>query len=295
MRPCGVVDLGSNTIRLLVGRADDGCVEPVLTRRFRVGLGRDIEESGAIPSARITEAALAVGQLCQLGRKEGADLRVLVTAPGRQAANADELLAAVRKAAGQEPEVLSREEEGRLAFLGAVAASPPTAPVVAVVDLGGASTEVAVGRSDGDVAWVRSFDVGALRLTTRLLADERPSDDAVERACEAVADELAGLTPPLPGEARVVGGCARALRKVVGKELGAGELDDAVRTLASLTHDEIADTYDVRPERAALLVAGALVLAEVQRRLVVPLRVVDAGLREGALLDEAARADEQVA
>ena len=51
----------------------------------------------------------------------------------------------------------------------------------------------------------------------------------------------------------------------------------------------------MRPDRAALLVAGALVLAEVQRRLVVPLRVVDAGLREGALLDEAARADEQVA
>ncbi len=92
----------------------------------------------------------------------------------------------------------------------------------------------------------------------------------------------------------MVGGCVRALRKVVGKELGAAELDDAVLTLASLTHDEIADTYDVRPDRAALLVAGALVLAEVQRRLVVPLRVVDAGLREGALLDEAARADEQV-
>jgi exopolyphosphatase/pppGpp-phosphohydrolase len=63
MRPCGVVDLGSNTIRPARRRADDGCVAPVLTRRFRVGLGRGIEESGAIPSARITDAALVLAEV----------------------------------------------------------------------------------------------------------------------------------------------------------------------------------------------------------------------------------------
>jgi exopolyphosphatase/guanosine-5'-triphosphate,3'-diphosphate pyrophosphatase len=295
MRPSGVVDVGSNTIRLLVARADDGCVDPLLTRKFRIGLGRDIEETGAIPAARIAEAADAVDQLCRLGRKEGADVRVLVTAPGRQAANADELLAAVREETGHEPEVLSREEEGRLAFLGAVAASPPSATVVAVVDLGGASTEVAVGRPDGDVAWVRSFDLGALRLTTRLLAEEKPTLRALARARATAAQELASLTPPLAGEARAVGGCARALRKVVGETLGAAELVEAVEALARRTHDEIADEYDVRPERAALLVAGAIVLAEVQARLVMPLAVVDGGVREGALLDGAAGAAARVA
>jgi hypothetical protein len=90
MRPCGVVDLGSNTIRLLVGRADDGCVEPVLTRRFRVGLGRD---------ERADHGGRARGRAALPARTEGADLRVLVTAPGPQAANADELFAAVRRAA----------------------------------------------------------------------------------------------------------------------------------------------------------------------------------------------------
>jgi len=295
MRPGGVVDVGSNTIRLLVARVDDGCVDPVLTRKFRVGLGRDIEETGAIPAARIAEAADAVAQLCRLGCGEGADVRVLVTAPGRQAENADELLDAVRKEIGYEPEVLSREEEGRLAFVGAVAASPPSSPVVAVVDLGGASTEVAVGRRDGDVAWVRSFDLGSLRLTTRLLGDEKPTPRVLARARATVAEELATLTPPLTGEARAVGGCARALRKVVGETLGPSELKEAVDVLARLTHDEIADEYDVRPERAALLVAGAIVLAEVQTRLVVPLTVVDGGVREGALLDDAAEAEERVA
>jgi exopolyphosphatase/guanosine-5'-triphosphate,3'-diphosphate pyrophosphatase len=294
MRPSGVVDVGSNTIRLLVARVDGACLDPVLTRKFRIGLGRDIEETGAIPAARIAEAADAVDQLCRLGRAEGADVRVLVTAPGRQAANADELVAAVRKETGCRPEVLSPEEEGRLAFLGAVAASPPSAPVVSVVDLGGASTEVAVGRPDGDVAWVRSFDLGALRLTTRVLAEERPTLRALQRAREAAADELDALTPPLAGEARAVGGCARALRKVVGETLGADELAEAVETLARLTHDEIADEFGVRPDRAGLLVAAAIVLGEVQARLVVPLTVVDGGVREGALLDDAL-AEERVA
>ena len=295
MRPSGVVDVGSNTIRLLVARIDDGCVEPVLTRKFRVGLGRDIEETGAIPDGRIDEAADAVAQLFRLGRAEGAGVRVLVTAPGRQAGNATDLLAALRKATGHEPEVLSREEEGRLAFLGAVAAAPPSSPLVAAVDLGGASTEVAIGRPTGDVAWVRSFDVGALRLTTRVLAEEKPTLRTLARARATVAEELAALTPPFAGEARAVGGCARALRNVVGAALGASELTEAVDVLARLTHDEIADEYDVRPDRAALLVAAAIVLTEVQARLVVPLAVVDGGVREGALLDDAADAEERVA
>src|SRR5262249_2278112 len=158
--PAAIVDVGSNTIRLLVGRAGDGCVVRVYTEGSRVGLGREIEASGAISEAKIEEAATVVARLCRAARAKGAESGDgLGTAPGRQAANAERLLEAVGRAAKQEPQVLSREDEGRLAFAGAVAAAPTDAKVVAVVDLGGASTEVAVGRPEAGAVWIRSFDI----------------------------------------------------------------------------------------------------------------------------------------
>jgi exopolyphosphatase/guanosine-5'-triphosphate,3'-diphosphate pyrophosphatase len=292
VRPLAVVDVGSNTIRLLVGcPSDDGGVDPVFTEGVRVGLGHEIETDGAIPAEKLDEAADVVAELCRLARANGAEsVDLLVTAPGRQAENADELLAGLRDATGLEPTVLSREEEGRLAFTGALSAAPPAAPALAVVDLGGASTEVAVGRPDAGVSWVRSFDLGALRLTSRLLAQERPPLRDLDRARTAVSEAFAALTAPLAGEARAFGGSVRALTKLVGRRLGADELDEAVEILGRLTHEEIAAQFGVRPERAPLLLAAALILAEVQARLVVPLDVVDSGLREGALIEAAAAA-----
>src|SRR2546421_711445 len=80
-----------------------------------------------------------------------------------------ELVAAIERAAGRRVRILTPDEEARLAFTGAVALSRPAARLVAVVDLGGASTEIAVGRPDHGPDWARSIDLGAARLTSRLL------------------------------------------------------------------------------------------------------------------------------
>src|SRR3954447_9040178 len=107
MRASAVVDVGSNTIRLLVGSPrEDGSVEAECTKGVRVGLGHDIEEHGAISRERLDVAAEAVAELCRLARKQGAKrVDVRVAAPGRQASNAKELLDAIRDAAGFEPTV----------------------------------------------------------------------------------------------------------------------------------------------------------------------------------------------
>jgi len=281
----GVIDVGSNTVRLLVARFEDPDLVPICTEKVRLGLGAELEELGRISDEKLTEATEAVRCLAELAAPccpEGPE--VLVTAPGRQAGNARDLIAALERGARSPVRVLSATEEATLSFYGAVTDASQLAWPVAVVDLGGASTEIAVGRPSAGPTWIESVDLGALRLTTRLLPDERPSAEQIDRARAAVAEAFTDAEPPRPYEALAVGGCARALRKLVGDTLGPDELAEARSLLAEATYAEVVDRYGVDRRRAPLLLAAALVLSDVQTRLQVPLQVVDGGLREGALL-----------
>jgi exopolyphosphatase/guanosine-5'-triphosphate,3'-diphosphate pyrophosphatase len=282
-----VIDIGSNTTRLVVADCGSSEFDVTHTKRVKLDLGREIEEDGRISDETVEAAAEAVGELCSDARGEDVDsMEMIVTAPGRQAENGTDLVEAIEHEVQHPVRQLSADEEARFAFAGAVARAKPTAAVVAVVDLGGASTEIAVGRPQGEPAWSRSVDLGALRLHTRFLTDGAGEHEG-DAARAAVAEAFAGITPPLPGAALVVGGSARALGKVVGPELGEGELAAAIALLPACSLDELVERYDVSKSRAPLLLAAALILAEVQRRLVVPLRVSEGGVREGALvLDE---------
>jgi exopolyphosphatase/pppGpp-phosphohydrolase len=123
-------------------------------------------------------------------------------------------------------------------------------------------------------------DVGSLTVRA-LLAGDPPGKHAVAEARAYVRERLAGMAPPVPKGAYATGGTARALRRIVGRDLGAKELDAAVRRLGKRSAAEIAGTYGIGLERAWTLVGGAVVLAELQLRLGVPLRVARAGMREG--------------
>lgn len=285
-----IVDVGSNTVRLLVARRTAGGLERLYTDKARVGLGSDIESFGEISHARLTATRKAVRRLCEVARDHGADsIEVLVTSPGRQAANAQLLLRTLERAAGISPRVLSAEEEATLAYTGAIASTAVRPRLVAVCDLGGASTELAVGAPGAGPSWVRSTDLGALRLTTRCGLTERCGESKVATARLEVADAFAEMIPPLPAAALAVGGSARALKKLVGPSLGADELEQAIQALSTERHRLLAGRYAIHQRRLRLLLAGAIILAEVQRRVVVPLEVAEAGVREGAILATAAR------
>jgi len=282
-QPAAVIDVGSNTVRLVVARRES-LPTPIHTDKATPGLGREIEACGRLSGTAIATTADTVRRFCADARAHGAaSIEVLVTAPGRQAENGAELVEAIERAAGILVRVLSPEEEAELAFAGAVAVASPSAPVVAVVDLGGASTELAVGCPGEGPSWVRSVDLGAVRLTERLLAATHPAPEDVEAAREAVANAFSGVTAPLPGAALVVGGSARALGRVLGPCLGRAELAAAVSILPVCMPDALVERFGVSKHRAPLLLAAALILAEAQQRLVVPLVVTNGGVREGAL------------
>jgi exopolyphosphatase/guanosine-5'-triphosphate,3'-diphosphate pyrophosphatase len=279
----GVIDVGSNTVRLVV--ADGG--RQVLSQRQMLHLGADVELHGEIPEAKLEAAAQLVGSYADAAREAGATrIGVLITSPGRQAANGNALLARLSLAANCSTRVLSAVEEARLGFAGAVdVACPPSRRRVAVVDVGGGSAQVVVGTRRGGPEWLRSIDLGSQRLTSRLLQADPPGDAAIGAARAEVAGYLHDFEPPEPRLALAVGGSARALKRIVGPRLGGEELEEALTLLAGTPGAEIVERFGIAAERVGTLPAGAAILAELQGRLATPLKVVRGGVREGALLE----------
>jgi exopolyphosphatase / guanosine-5'-triphosphate,3'-diphosphate pyrophosphatase len=284
----GIVDVGGNTARLLVASLRDGSLERELQERVVLGLGAEIERRGSLSRAKLRETAAAVDHLLGLATEAGCTrLEVLVTSPGRQSQNRRRLERLLADVAATEVRIVSAEEEARLTFVGAVATTDAEGGVIAVCDVGGGSTEVAVGSSASGPVWARSIDLGSLRVTERHLGGPHDRTTRLERAREEVAREIDGLVPPpvlAPTSGLATGGTARALRKIVGDRLGADELREAVALASTTKHGRLARRFGLPRWRADSLVGGALLLAAVQQRLALPLVVATGGLREGAAL-----------
>lgn len=281
----GIVDVGANTLRLLVAARDDGRLVAVREQRVQLGLGEEIERSGGLGAEMLAEAAAVARAHVRRARKLGCDrIDVLVTSPGRQARNGTELASILREATGAPTKVLRPEEEGELAWYGAVATANGSPDSVAVCDVGGGSTQLVVGTISGGPSWVRSVDLGSLRLTRRTLTDAPPPSRDLAAARAQVATAFVDIAPPLALAGIATGGTARALRRVVGGTLDAETLANAARKLAKRSDRAIANDYGVDRDRARTLLAGTLILAEVQRRLGIALQVGRGGIREGAAL-----------
>jgi exopolyphosphatase / guanosine-5'-triphosphate,3'-diphosphate pyrophosphatase len=282
----GVIDAGANTLRLLVARQKEGGLAKVCEARVRLALGEEIERYGRISEPKLRELAAAAAAQAERARALRCErLEVLVTSPGRQSANPDELLEVLERATFAPVRLLSGEDEAVLGYAGAVNGFRRLPKSVAVCDVGGGSTQCVVGTPAGGAAWARSFDIGSLRLTRRSLAGDPPSRAAIEAARAEAAACLDGLVPPRAKAALAVGGSARAVAKLVGERLGRRELDRAIEVLASRPRAEIASSLSIAPQRAETLLAGALILAEVERRVGLPLQLCAGGVREGAVVE----------
>jgi len=279
-----VLDIGSNTARLLVAEVRKGRIIPVREESYYLGLGAEILHHGSVGAEKLGEAAEVVRTFSKLARKSQADeIDVIVTAPGRQAANPDELLATVARASGTVARILSAREEGELAYEGALTREDAGGRRVAVCDVGGGSTEIVVGDGGGPSFWSTSVDLGSLRLTAACLEDDPPSARAIAKAERLTSDLFSKVDAPSAELALAVGGSARALAKLVGPTLGEEELTQALVLSSAKRSAKVARAFGVDEQRARVLPAGAIVLREVTRRLGRPLRLARGGLREAAV------------
>jgi exopolyphosphatase/guanosine-5'-triphosphate,3'-diphosphate pyrophosphatase len=287
---CACIDIGSNTTRLLAAEPGPGGLTEVVQLRAFTRIGRSLDALDAIPEATIDAVVKVVGEQRAAARDHGCTrIRVVATAAIRRAANGAELVRALRERAGVEAEILSGEEEARLAFHGAARTlDPPPDGTLAVVDVGGGSTEIAVGTLADGVLWSQSFPVGSSSLHAACVADP-PSEIDLARMRVRARAAFDGAVIPEAADAVAVGGSAASLPLIVGPVLDGPALERALGVLAGATAREVARLHGLAHERTQLLPAGILVLdAAAQALGGRPLRIGRGGLREGVVLELAA-------
>jgi exopolyphosphatase/guanosine-5'-triphosphate,3'-diphosphate pyrophosphatase len=283
------IDIGSNTTRLLVADCDAERLVEVHQERSFTHVRRALTSGEEIEADKIAEVVSVVAAQVEVARRLGAaDVRGVATAAIRQAANREALVSAVRRSCGLDVEVLSPEEEARLAFGGAARTLGyvPTGPL-GVVDVGGGSCELVVGTVPDRMSWYASFELGSGQLADECLRSDPPTTDELDRARAVVGEVLDGVRPPPATRVVAVGGSATSLRTIAGPLLDAGAFARVLALLAGERRAEVARRFGLDADRVRLLPAGLLILEGAARRFGLPLEVARGGLREGVLLEAA--------
>jgi exopolyphosphatase / guanosine-5'-triphosphate,3'-diphosphate pyrophosphatase len=283
---CGAIDIGSNTTRLLVAEPQEGQLRKVMEQRAYTRIGKGASKNGKITAEKIAEVADVVKTQVRLAQEMGAEvIKTVATAAIREAKNRDKIVKEIEEIAGVEVEVLGEEEEGRLAFIGATKSlGHPVEGTIAVVDVGGGSSEVIYGTVPDGVSEVKSFKVGSGSLAEDHLESDPPSASEIRDLRDHISDFFEKAELEHPQQAVAVGGSATSLRTLVGAVLEYETLERAVRVLSSDEIFEVAKRFELDPRRVKLLPAGVLLLEKFSQMLGQPLQIGRGGLREGIIL-----------
>jgi len=286
------IDIGTNTTRLLV--SEDGRDVERLSVITRLGAG--VDRTGRLDTAAIERTVATLARYREvLERHQVTAVRAVTTSAARDAANRDAFLAAARGALGVTPEVISGQEEGRLAFAGATAGLAPGDGPFCVIDIGGGSTEFIVGTEH--VEGLVSVDVGSVRLTEAELVGDPPRPEELSNSIAIVDAHLDDVLRELPAvvEARSLIGVAGTITTVAAVEIGAYDrarvhgfrlsrpaVEDVFRTLATESLADRMHNPGLDPARADVIVGGCCILVAILRRLQAEeLLVSDADLLDG--------------
>jgi exopolyphosphatase / guanosine-5'-triphosphate,3'-diphosphate pyrophosphatase len=287
MTRLGAIDIGTNSVRLLVADAEgtsprDAKLVP-LERRMRITrLGQGVDRTRALAPEAIARTVDVLREYRDVLAEYGVTrVRATATSAARDATNRDEFFTAAFDALGVTPELLSGEEEAALSFLGATAALDAPAPYL-VVDIGGGSTEFVLG-TDEPVGLV-SLDIGCVRLSEQFLESDPPAPEELSNAVAVARDLIAEVPRMIPGatDAATLVGLAGTVTTVAAIELGLPEYDpekihhfrltkvaaeDVFRTLATESKEQRAHNPGLEPGRVDVIVGGAAVLVGVLRVL----------------------------
>jgi exopolyphosphatase / guanosine-5'-triphosphate,3'-diphosphate pyrophosphatase len=294
------IDIGTNSVLLLVAeRQPDGRFNALCERAEITRLGRGVDQSRVLSEAGMEDTLRVLEAYAAEARALGAqDIAVSATSAARDAHNGSAFLEAARARAGVVVEIISGALEAQLSFAAVHAdfASQAQGPLL-VIDIGGGSTEFIFGGLGGQVAFRHSFDVGAVRLTERLVHADPPS--AAERAqVTQLLDQTFAALPRPPAGATLVGvagtvttlyAMAHAIEpydaeRVHGGRLSQAQLSELTDRLWRMPLAERRALPGVQPKRADVLPVGALILSRAVAALgLEQVRVSDRGLRWGLL------------
>jgi exopolyphosphatase/guanosine-5'-triphosphate,3'-diphosphate pyrophosphatase len=298
------IDVGTNTVLLTVAERRGRSFHPVVERAEITRLGRGVDRTGRLDPAAIAETVAVIARYAAEARSLGATrIAAVATSAARDAGNGAEFFEAARAAAGLVPEVIPGGEEARLVHLSAWGDFGAPGRRLAVLDVGGGSSEVTWG--GGPVPeGRRSFQMGAVRLTERISPGDPPSGDELRRMHESAREALGEVTAirasgalagarlvAVAGTVTTLAAVAQALpaydaSRVHGSRLSLEELRALLGRLASLTTAERSRLPGMEPKRADVIVAGAVLVATaLELGGFDVLTVSDRGVRWGLLHD----------
>lgn len=299
------IDVGTNTIRLLIAEADDrGGYRRLLEAQEITRLGQGLLPERLLqpePMRRSLAVLAHFRRLCA-DRAVGA-IRAVGTSALREAGNRDEFLSLARQDAGVEIELISGEEEARLTLLGIRGALDPAPASILMLDIGGGSTELLLADGPRIVGLV-STGLGAVKLTETFLTEDPPAPAQLDAAARAADDRFARVRHgELPGWVKppVLVGTAGTITTLAAIDLALDVYDPSRVNGHRLSRDRVAGLLadlagmplsgrrrvrGLEPARADIIVAGTLICLAAMRAFGLhTLTVSDGGLREGILLD----------
>jgi exopolyphosphatase/guanosine-5'-triphosphate,3'-diphosphate pyrophosphatase len=284
---CAAIDIGSNTTRILVAEPQDGQLTKVMEQRAYTRIGKARDGRGRVSREKIEEVAEVVETQVKLAREVGADsFRAVATAAIRDSKNGKRVAEAVADRAGIPVEIVSEHEEGRLAFIGATKAlGHPSDGKIAVVDVGGGSTEITLGTLGDGVDQVMSWPIGSGLLADELITGDPPSASEIRKVRDRIDDVFDGVQIEQPDQVVAVGGSSTSLRRLTGVVLEYETLERAIRVLCGDDSNEVARQFELDPVRVRILPTGVLILEKISELLGQPLQIGKGGIREGIVLD----------
>ena len=296
------IDVGSNSVHLLVAEVSDEETRVLLDESVLLGLGAMVDMEGRIPDDGAAAAIAALKDYVLAAEDEGAEwVTLLATEPLRRASNRTHFCEAVEAATGRELHVLSHEEEAELTVLGVLDGEAPQEPLL-VLDIGGGSTEIVLVEPGADPV-VGVMPVGSARLTAQHVEDDPPTPAEVAELRAEAHHLLSGMPAGHPRRGIIVGGSGTNLLRLTTDEddeaigdmgvIDKGRTERAIEIVIENPSHELVDTYGLRERRIVQMAAGAsLIEATLDCYNLDELEASDASLREGAILawDEAGEA-----
>ena len=300
-----VVDLGTNTTRLLVADVRDGAVAEVDRRLDITRLGEGVDRHGRLGEAAVARVCRALAIYREAIDAAGVDRTVaLATSAVRDAANAEEFAALLRERFGLDATTVTGDEEARLTFLGATSGRPRGGGPTLVIDVGGGSTELVIGAPGADPTFSVSVPAGSVRQTERHLHSDPPAREELARLAEEARGVIEAAVPAdlrrsvaagiaVAGIATSLAAIAQDLEpydpeRVDGHRLGLGASEEMLARLAGLPLAERRAVVGLHPDRAPTIVAGVAIQIEAMRAFgLEAVEVSEPDLLHGAALEAA--------
>lgn len=282
-----VIDVGSNTIHLLVGDVDGGEILPVTGEKVSARLGSGVEKTGRIEDERVEVAAESIALFARISALNGVSSpMILATSAVRDAENGSKIVERVREATGLKMRLISGEEEAILGFRGAVSAAGRSwgGPAL-VVDLGGGSAQLIVGDASSGPLMQVSLPLGTNRTTERFVDNDPPKKKELRALDGHVKEMMPGWSLASTAQVVAIGGSARAILKITREKLTIKHLRELAIEVSSHPSAVLAREEGLTPERARVMPAAITTLAAILEHFGKDmLTVARGGLREGTLL-----------